>query len=332
LKADYFIEGSIRKAGSFARVTVQLISSQNDQHIWAQRFDRSLENTFDLQDEICAAVIAALEPVLIDAEIKRGITLEPSLSHESKLKRAAWHLYRYTKNNCDQGIRLLEESVAENPNASGRHEALAMGYLWYLTFGWADDPHTTIRRALATSKMAVDLAPEDAYKHVVRGWALVWGGNSGSAMSELERSVELNPQSATTWGVRAWVAGHVGAADVAIESVEKSLALNKDSPFLFQYATGASMGYFMRGDWNRAAEFAETATLRRPNSLSSWVLLAASLAAQGNLGRAASTYFALEELKPDMTESWLRQFITIQDPALKDSIFMRLRELGLPQP
>jgi adenylate cyclase len=331
LKADYFIEGSIRKAAGFARVTMQLISSQSDQHIWAQRYDRSLDNPFDLQDEISAAVIAALEPVLIAAEIKRGITLEPGLSHESKLKRAAWHLYRYTKSHCDQGIQLLEECVAENPNASGRHEALAMGYLWSLTFGWAEDPISTIGQALSASKRAVDLAPEDAYKRAVRGWALVWGGNPGPGLSELDRCVELNPQSAMTWGVRAWVAGHVGAANVAIYSIERSLALNRDSPFLFQYANGASIGHFARKDWSRAAEFAETATLRRPNGLTSWALLAASLRAQGNFNKAASAYFSLEELRPGITETWLRRFVTIQDPALKDSIFLHLRALGLPQ-
>jgi adenylate cyclase len=330
LKADYFIEGSIRKAAGFARVTMQLISSQSDQHLWAQRYDRSLDNPFDLQDEISAAVIAALEPVLIAAEIKRGITLEPGLSHESKLKRAAWHLYRYTKSHCDQGIELLKECVAENPNASGRHEGLAMGYLWSLTFGWADDPVSTIGQALSASKRAVDLAPEDAYKRAVRGWALVWGGNPGLGMSELDRCVELNPQSAMTWGVRAWVAGHIGAADVAIRSIEKSLSLNRDSPFLFQYANGASIGYFAQKDWGKAAEFAETATLRRPNGLTSWVLLAASLRAQENFDKAASAYFSLEELKSGITESWLRQFVTIQDPTLKDSIFSHLRALGLP--
>jgi adenylate cyclase len=330
LKADYFIEGSIRKAAGFARVTLQLISSQNDQHLWAQRFDRSLDNPFDLQDEISAVVIAALEPILIDAEIKRGITLEPGLAHESKLKRATWHLYRFTENNCEQGIRLLEEAVKENPNASGRQEALAMGLMWRVTFGWVDDPVETVRQALAASKTAVDLAPEDAYKRAVRGWALVWGGNPGLAMSELERSVELSPQSAMTWGVLAWVAGHVGAADVAIKSIEKSFALNRDSPFVFQFATGASIGHFALKNWKQAAEFAETAALRRPKSLSSLVLLAASLRAQENFNKAASTYFALEELKPAMTEAWLRKFIAIQDTAVKDSIFLHLRELGLP--
>ena len=58
----------------------------------------------------------------------------------------AWHLYRFTRENCHEGIRLLEELVAENPNASGRHEALAMGYLWSLTFGWAEDGKTSIDR------------------------------------------------------------------------------------------------------------------------------------------------------------------------------------------
>jgi adenylate cyclase len=331
LKADYFIEGSIRKAGNFARVTVQLINSHNDQHIWAQRFDRSLENTFDLQDEICAAVIAAIEPVLIDAEIKRGIALDPGLTHASKLKRAAWHLYRFTKENCVEGIRLLEESIAENPNASGRHEALAMGHLWNLTFGWAENVRASIDRALATSKTAVDLAPDDAYKLAVRGWALTWGGYSGQALSALQRAIELNPQSATTWGVQAWVAGHVGFAELAISALEKSLALNKETPFLFQFANGAALGCFAQENWSRAIELAETALLRRPNSLTSQVILAAALHAKQDPAKAASAYFALEELHPGINENWLKQFIAVQDSTLKERILQQLRALGLPK-
>ena len=209
-------------------------------------------------------MITALEPVLIDSEIKRGISLEPGYAHESNLKRAAWHLYRYTKADNEKTIELFERAVAENPNASGRHEALAMGYLWRLTFGWAEEPKCTIAQALAASKKATELVTDDAYKLAVHAWALMWGGDSNLAMAEIARAVELNPQSAMTWGVRAMVAGHVGNADVATAAIQRSLSLSRESPFLFQYASGAALGYFAQQQWSKAAEFAETATLRRP--------------------------------------------------------------------
>ena len=101
-------------------------------------------------------------------------------------------------------------------------------------------------------------------KLAVRAWALMWGGDSNLAMAEIARAVELNPQSAMTWGVRAMVAGHVGNADVATAAIQRSLSLSRESPFLFQYASGAALGYFAQQQWSKAAEFAETATLRRP--------------------------------------------------------------------
>jgi len=324
LKADYFVEGSIRKAAGFARINVQLIDSHNDEHLWARRFDRPMANPFDLQDEISSAVIAALEPVLIDAEIKRGISPEPGYAHESNLKRAAWHLYRYTKADNEKAIELFERAVAENPNASGRQEALAMGYLWRLTFGWAEEPNHTIAQALAASKKATELVSDDAYKLAVRAWALMWGGGSNLAMAEIARAIELNPQSAMTW-----VASHIGNADVAITAMQRSLSLSRESPFFFQYASGVALGYFAQQQWSKAAEFAETATLRRPNGLTGWVVMAAANVAQGNSNSAASSYLTLCELCPHMSESWLRSFMPIHSRPLKDAIFSHLRDLGL---
>jgi len=127
-----------------------------------------------------------------------------------------------------------------------------MGYLWRLTFGWAEESKHTIAQALAASKKATELVPDDAYKLAVRAWALMWGGDSNLAMAEIARAVELNPQSAMTWGVQAMVAGHVGKANVATAAIERSLSLSRESPFLFQYASGAALGYFAQQEWSKA--------------------------------------------------------------------------------
>lgn len=329
LKADYFLEGSIRKTAGFARITVQLIDSHRDEHIWAQRFDRPLDNPFNLQDEISAAVIAALEPVLIDAEIKRGIVPNTELSFKSKLKQAAWHLYRFTEPDNDKAIQLLEEAVDENPNASGRFEALAMGYLWSLTFGWADNASDGIARALAAAQKANELSPDDGYKHAVLGWTYVWAENCGRAKAEIQRAIELNPQSTVSYGVQAWIEGHCGNARVAIEAMDTVMALTQETPFLFQYANGAALGHLALEEWDRAVQFAETATLRRPNSLTGWVVQTVANNARGDLRRAAGAYLTLTELHPRISEHWLRAMMPIQDTVLKERVFKHLRELGL---
>ena len=98
-----------------------------------------------------------------------------------------------------------------------------------------------------------------------------------------------------------------------------------------QFANGAALGFFARENWGRAIELAETALLRRPNSLTSHVILAGSLHAKQDPGKAASAYFALEELYPGINENWLEQFIAVQDSSLKERILQQLRALGLPK-
>lgn len=330
LGAAYLLEGSVRKAGNFVRITAQVIDVATDQNLWAQRYDRPLENPFDLQDEVSAGIIAAIEPVLIDAELRKGRRAAPGFGRNAKASEAAWHLYRFAKDNNARAIRLLEEVIAENPDVPGRHEALARAHMFDVTFGWTADPDYSIRRAKEAAERAIDMEPDDAYKLAMLAWTYAHSGDWGRAIANVERAIEIHPSSAVPHGVKAWIFGHYGESEIAIGSLETMLARTTETPFVFQYLCGGALGHLALGHWKEAGRLAETATVRRPNSLTGWVVQTVAHYNARNESEAARRFLNLIELKPDMTEAWLSALLPIKPMELRQTVFSALRALGLP--
>jgi DNA-binding SARP family transcriptional activator len=330
LGAAYLLEGSVRKAGKFIRISAQVIDVATDQSLWAQRYDRPLENPFDLQDEVSAGIIAAIEPVLINAELGKGRRTEPGFGRNAKASEAAWHLYRFARDNNAKAISLLEEVIAENPDVPGRHEALARAHMYDVTFGWTTDPGYSINQAKEAVEKANELEPDDAYRLAVLAWTYAHSGDWARAIANIDRAIEIHPASAVPHGVKAWIFGHYGEPEIAIQSLEMMLARTTESPFVFQYLCGGALGHLALEHWDEAARLAETATVRRPNSLTGWVIQTVAHYHAGNEADAARRFLNLIELKPDMTEEWLRALLPIRSPDLKERIYTSLRALGLP--
>ncbi len=331
LGAAYLMEGSIRKAGNFVRISAQLIEAATDQQLWAERYDRPLDNPFDLQDEVSAAVIASIEPVLIKAELRKGRQAEPGFGRHAKASEAAWHLYRFTKDNNAKAIKLLEEVIAESPNVAGRHEALAMGHIWDLSFGWSSNPTYSLERGLAAAQRAVELEPDDVYKMSVLAWAYSHAGDWGRAFATIERAIEIHPASAVPHGVKAWMYGHYGEAQQAIQSLELMLARTTESPFISRYLCGGALGHLALEAWEDAARLSEQATVRRPNDLTGWVIQIVAYHKIGDEAEAARRFLNLVELNSNMTLDWLRAIVPIRPAELRETVFSTLRTLGMPE-
>ena len=330
LGAAYLLEGSVRKAGNLVRITAQLIDATIDQNLWAQRYDRPLENPFDLQDEVSTGIMAAIEPVLIDAEARKGREAEPSIFKSAKLKQAVWHLYRFTKDNNAKAIEILNEVIAENPSGVGRYEALAMGHFWDFIFGWSSAPPESANKALVAATKAVELDPNDPYKLSALAAVYCLVGDCSRAIVNVDRAIELQPASAVPHGTKAWLCGHCGYPEAAIQSLETILSLEMESPLISEYFVGGALGNLTLKNWEEAARLAEMATVRRPNSLAGWVVQTVAYHSAGNETEAARRFLNLVELRPDMTEEWLRATLPVKPPALKEHIFAALQALGLP--
>ena len=117
LGVRYVLEGSLRKAGNRVRLTAQLIEAASGRHVWAERYDRALDDIFDLQDEITLSLVGAIEPSLRQAEIERAKRKRPeSLDAYDLYLRALPHAYVPMPGEADKALRLLDQALALQPD------------------------------------------------------------------------------------------------------------------------------------------------------------------------------------------------------------------------
>jgi adenylate cyclase len=328
LGADYVLEGSVRRSGDNVRVSAQLIDAADGAHLWAERYDRRLEDLFAVQDVIAQAIVAGVEHPLVTAENRRGAP-DPVGSTTDVIKAAGWYLFRFDQASNNKAISLLLSAVAENPAAYRRHQALAMGYCWQMAFGWTEEPGETAGRALAASEAAIRLNDEDAWNHCVLGWSAVYCDQFDRGIAAVERAVQINPHSAVTHGVRAWVLGHAGDSEDAIDAFATTARLGLQHPFIFMHATGVAWAHFAREAWEEAARHAETAALRRPSCFGPLVVLAAISGLRGDGSVSAQRAEAIRRLIPQFSLLWLGGFLHLRPTGLRDKAYKGLRAAGI---
>src|SRR5207248_3887240 len=117
LGVRYMLEGSVRKAGNRVRITAQLIDATSGHHVWAERYDRALEDIFAVQDEITHSIIGAIAPGIVAAEIQRTQGQDAAqLGQWERVMRAHWHVWRLTREDCLEARHSIEEVLKRNPN------------------------------------------------------------------------------------------------------------------------------------------------------------------------------------------------------------------------
>jgi adenylate cyclase len=328
LGADYVLEGSVRRSGNNVRVSAQLIDAADGAHLWAERYDRRVDNLFAVQDVIAQAIVAGVEQPLVTTENRRGAP-DPVGSTTDVIKAAGWYLFRFDRASNNKAISLLLSGAAENPAAYRRHQALAMGYCWQMAFGWTEKPAETAERALAASETAIGLNDEDAWNYCVLGWSAVYCDQFERGLAAVQRAVQINPNSAVTHGVRGWVLAHAGDSEGAIDAFATTARLGLQHPFIFMHATGAAWACFAREAWEEAAQHAEMAALRRPNCFGPHVVLAAISGLRGDERASAQSAEAIRHLIPQFSLAWLGGFLHLRSTNLRERAYEGLRAAGI---
>jgi adenylate cyclase len=171
LGVRYVLEGSVRKSGSRVRITAQLVDATTGHHVWADRYDRALEDIFVVQDEITHSIIGAIAPGIVAAEIQRAQgKVAAELGQWERIVRAHWHARRFTREDCREAFRLLGEVLQRDPN-----NALALADLafnWHMGgfLGWIDEPiPVALERMGEAARSAVAADDHDAMAHTAFG-------------------------------------------------------------------------------------------------------------------------------------------------------------------
>ena len=333
LGVRYVLEGSVRKAGNRVRITGQLIDSGSGAHLWADRFDGSIEDVFELQDQVTASVVGAIAPKLEQAEIERSRRKPTdSLDAYDYFLRGTAAFYRWTRDGTEEAEQLFRKAIELDPNFAVAYGMAARCSARRKTAGWVTDLPREVAEAAKLARQAADLGRDDADALTGAGISLAYvcGDVEGGA-ALIERALALNPNLALAWTFRGWVSVWRGEPEAAIEYEERAIRLSPTDPLLFIMHSGIAAAHFFAGRYPEALAWAEKSLREQPDSVNTTSVAAASSAFAGDMAAALRATERLRQLAPELRLSNLRDLFPIRH----EDDFARwtegLRRAGLPE-
>jgi len=258
LGVRYVLEGSVRKAANRVRVTSQLIDAETGNHVWAERYDRSLEDIFELQDEITATIAGAIEPELAGSERKRALRKPTEhLGAWDLLQRGAALLWQNDRTSLLDGLEIIRQAVALDPSFGEAYGYLAFGAFCLLVYEWTDEPDAILQQGIADAGRAISIEHRDYFAHHALGRLNTIAGGHPAAVRALETCVNLNPNFALGYVGLAEAHVYAGSPEAAISYADKAIRLSPRDPMLWDMLHYKASAYIRLNDFDRAIELFE---------------------------------------------------------------------------
>jgi adenylate cyclase len=330
LGVRYVLEGSVRRAAGRVRITSQLVEAESGRHIWAERYDRALDDVFALQDEITLSVVGAIEPSLRRAEIERVRRKRPdSVDAYDLVLRAIPFVDTPMPDNALQALPLLERALALEPDY-----ALAHGYVAWcheILFVRAGRREENRQRAIHHAYAALTYGRDDAMALTLGGLAIGMVEHDRAAACEaFEAAIALSPSSAFTYIMGSIVIGWAGQGERATEWAERGLRLSPFDPWGYNAWAGVFTVCFQQGRYADAANAARKSIQSNPGFSILHMCLAAALAKLGRIDEARAAAARVLALQPGFT---IGEWCAAIDPApeIAAPLTEALRAAGLPE-
>jgi TolB-like protein len=297
LGVRYVLEGSVRKSGNRVRITGQLIDAATGAHLWADRFDGSLEDIFDLQDKVATSVAGVIEPALQAAETTRSANRSTADLTAYDLFMRAYAMF-WSSARVPQALRLLEQAIARDPRYGLALAWAAICCYRLLQDGRSSDPEAERRKGIDFAWRALDVAGDDPNILANAADALsYYGEDSDALMALVDRALALNPNYARGWHVSGVVRAQAGQPDIAIEHAETALRL---SPRARVGSTFFLIGcaHFAARRFDEAVPKLRLAIQENPTFAGPYRALAACYAHMGRLDEAREIIKRLRAITP----------------------------------
>jgi TolB-like protein len=321
LGVRYLLTGSARRAAGRVRINAQLVDAASGDHLWAERFDRSLDDIFAVQDEVTAKIVEALLGRLTSAPPRN----RPNNLEAYDLVVRARRLMDDTPQAAREAHLMLTRAVSLDPEYAEAYRWLAMNH-W---MGWVHSggPGESSRKiALELARKAVAIDPSDAGCRWVLAYLLAYGRSFAGADAEFAKAIELDPNEADAWAALSDIAVLAGRIDEGLEHIRKAFRLNPFPASWYYLALGQAQ--YAAGQYEDAVE-----TLKRDETYrtSSRRFLAASLAQLGRLDDSHAEAELFLVGNPDFTIRHWAATEPFRDAATLEHFVEGYRKAGLPE-
>jgi adenylate cyclase len=329
LGVRYILEGSVRKMANRVRVTGQLIEAESGRHVWADRYDRTIDDVFALQDDLTMSVVSAIEPSLRQAEIERVKRKRPdNLGAYDLVLRAIPLVYPAMPEGAAKSLPLLESALKMAPDYGHAHGFAAWAHEILFARGGMREANRL--GAIHHAQAAIAHGRDDAIALSLGGFCLgLVAHDRQAARQALEAALAISPSCALTYILGSVVLVFNGYTDQGIDWGERALRLSPFDPMAYAPWLSIGLGRLQRGEYEAAAEAAQKVFQANPYWSTAHFLLAATHAKLGRLDAARAASARVLELQPEFTISGLCKSFDFHK-SLAEPLSEALREAGLP--
>jgi TolB-like protein len=333
LGVRYVLEGSVRKTENRVRVTGRLIDATAGAHLWAERFDSSLDDIFDLHDELATSVVGAIAPQLERAEIQRA-------KHKPTAKLDAYDYYlrgmasfhRGNKEGMNEALPQFYEAISRDPHFASAYGMAAASLFWSKFNGWVANSSQAMDEGARLTLRAIELGKDDAVALARGGHALAnFVGDLDSSIELIDKALLLNPNLAAAWFLGGFVKIMQGEPDGAIERIAYAMRLSPLDSEMYRMQGGTALAHLFAGRFTEAAPWAEKASRGLPSFLIAICILAASYALADRMDEARAAVRTVRRLDPELRLSSLKGWLLFHRPEHLAVLSEGLRRAGLPK-
>jgi TolB-like protein/class 3 adenylate cyclase/Tfp pilus assembly protein PilF len=333
LGVRYILEGSVRKAGNRVRISGQLIDTSTGVHLWADRFDGSLEDIFDLQDQITASVVGAIAPKLEQAEIERS-TRKPTenLDAYDFYLRGLAGAHQWTKESTAEALNHFYRAIELDPHFAAAYGMAARVYALRRAGGWLQLSDVEVAEVARLARRAAELGRDDAIALGTAGWTFSYlVGDHEHGMRLTDRAIALNPNLAWAWLFSGWVRLWRGEPEAAIERLGRALRLNPNDPHSYSMYHAMAQAHLFIGRHDEAVSWAQRAVAEKPEFPFASIVAAACYALAGQPAEAQRAVRRVLQLDPTWSVSTLHNRFPVRQPQHVSKLTEGLRLAGLPE-
>ncbi|MFT5173733.1 MAG: adenylate cyclase [Gammaproteobacteria bacterium] len=294
LGVRYLLEGSVRKAGNRVRVSAQLVEGLTGNQLWAERYDRDLEDIFSVQDEITGNVVSAIEPALTRAEWGRAKTKNPeNLDAWDCVVRAIALITEFSDKDSAQAMRLLEQAIALDPKYARAYGHKAWLAIWRAFQGWGEMA-TAIEKATTESGRAIQLDVNEPWSYIARAYVGLATRDADLSVSSSRKAIELSPSFAYGHSVLGLASALAGRGVDGLAEIELAMRLSPRDIWREEFELHYAFAQFQIANYQEAARFAESASLPQPGHVYPQLVLMAS---HGHLGQIRNAQQVVQRLE-----------------------------------